>query len=212
VAGFDLAHSVGNVPLNLHDAEVDFAVWCHYKYVSAGPGAVGGAFIHRRHGERADIPRLAGWWGHDLATRFAMGPAFHATPGADGWQLSNPPILSLAPLAAALELFDEAGMGALRRKSDTLDAFARTLIRSRCNNRIEILTPDAPPERGCQLSLRVIGGRERGRRVFQKLESLGVVGDWREPDVIRIAPMPLYTSYSDVDDAITHLASALDLT
>jgi kynureninase len=209
VAGFDLAHSVGNVPLTLHDDGVDFAVWCHYKYVSAGPGAVAGAFVHARHGTRSDLPRLAGWWGHDLATRFKMGPEFHPTPGADGWQVSNPPILSLAPLAASLAVFDDAGMERLRAKSDALDAFARQLIRDRCGARIEILTPDRPAERGCQLSLRVVGGRELGRRTFQRLESRGVIGDWREPDVIRIAPMPLYTRFADVDRAIHLLAEAL---
>ncbi len=210
VAGFDLAHSIGNVPLTLHDDGVDFAVWCHYKYVSAGPGAVAGAFVHARHGTRADVPRLAGWWGHDLATRFKMGPEFHPSPGADGWQLSNPPILSLAPLAASLALFDAAGMDRLRSKSDALDGFARRLIRERCGERIEILTPDRAVERGCQLSLRVVAGRECGRRTFQRLESRGVIGDWREPDVIRIAPMPLYTRFCDVDRAIHLLAEALE--
>jgi kynureninase len=210
LAGFDLAHAVGNVPLQLHEDGVDFAVWCHYKYVSAGPGAVAGAFVHERHATRTDLPRLAGWWGHDLATRFRMGPEFHPTPGADGWQLSNPPILSLAPLAASLAVFDDVGMPALRQKSHALDGFARALIRERCGSRIEILTPEHPAERGCQLSLRVVAGREHGRRTFQRLERAGVVGDWREPDVIRIAPMPLYTRFCDVERAIAHLADALD--
>lgn len=210
VVGFDLAHAVGNVPLTLHDDGADFAVWCHYKYVSAGPGAVGGAYVHSRHADRAEVPRLAGWWGHDPATRFAMGPEFRAMPGAEGWQVSNPPILSLAPLAAALAIFDDVGMPRLREKSNALDAFARRLIHARCGNRIDILTPEAQTERGCQLSLRVTAGRDRGRLTFERLESLGVIGDWREPDVIRIAPMPLYTSFADVDLAVRHLATALE--
>jgi kynureninase len=208
--GFDLAHAIGNVPLNLHADDVDFAMWCHYKYVSAGPGAVGGAFVHERHGLRTDITRLAGWWGHDLASRFQMGPDFRPTPGADGWQLSNPPILSLAPLAASLAIFDEAGMGRIRDKSHALDRFARELIAQRCGERIDIVTPADADARGCQLSLRVVAGREHGRRVFQRLEAMGVIGDWREPDVIRLAPMPLYTRFIDVERATQCLALALD--
>ncbi len=207
--GFDLAHAVGNVPLNLHDHAVDFAVWCHYKYLCSGPGAVGGAFIHDRHAHAAGLKRLTGWWGHDLATRFRMGPEFHATAGADGWQLSNPPILSLAPLAAALAIFDEAGMTRMRAKSNALDTFARRVIAAHCGSHIQILTPSDEASRGCQLSLRVVAGREYGRRVFQRLEALGVIGDWREPDVIRLAPMPLYTRFADVDAAISRLAEAL---
>jgi kynureninase len=210
LVGFDLAHAVGNVPLQLHEHGVDFAIWCHYKYVSAGPGAIGGAFVHDRHHVNVDLKRLTGWWGHDLATRFRMGPEFQAATGADGWQLSNPPILSLAPLAAALALFDKAGMTAMRAKSQALDAFARRLIAARCGSRIEILTPSASAARGCQLSLRVIGGREHGRRIFEHLTAHNVIGDWRDPDVIRLAPMPLYTQFAEVEVAVTRLAEALN--
>ena len=208
--GFDLAHAVGNIPLQLHAHDVDFAMWCHYKYVSGGPGAVGGAFVHERHGTRTDLPRLAGWWGHERSSRFQMGPNFQPTPGADGWQLSNPPILSLAPLAASLAIFDEAGMDRIREKSHALDRFARELIALRCGERIDILTPIDAGSRGCQLSLRVVAGREHGRRVFERLEAMGVIGDWREPDVIRLAPMPLYTRFIDVERATQCLAQALE--
>lgn len=195
--GFDLAHAVGNIPLTLHDAAPDFAVWCHYKYLNAGPGAVAGAFVHERHGH-GDTPRFAGWWGHDKRTRFQMGPEFVAAPGADGWQLGNPPILSMAPLRASLELFERAGLPALRRKSLQLTGYLETLIHARLAETLQILTPADPAQRGCQLSLRVIGGRERGRALFEYLQSVGVLGDWREPDVIRISPVPLYTRYRDI--------------
>ncbi|MDR6674778.1 kynureninase [Xanthomonas sp. 1678] len=195
--GFDLAHAVGNLPLTLHDTAPDFAVWCHYKYLNAGPGAVAGAFVHERHGH-GDTPRFAGWWGHDKRTRFQMGPQFVAAPGADGWQLSNPPILSMAPLRASLELFERAGLPALRRKSLQLTGYLDTLIRARLAETLQILTPADPAQRGCQLSLRVAGGREQGRALFEYLQSVGVLGDWREPDVIRISPVPLYTRYRDV--------------
>ncbi|AVY66443.1 kynureninase [Xanthomonas translucens] len=195
--GFDLAHAVGNIPLTLHDAAPDFAVWCNYKYLNAGPGAVAGAFVHERHGH-GDTPRFAGWWGHDKRTRFQMGPEFVAAPGADGWQLGNPPILSMAPLRASLELFERAGLPALRRKSLQLTGYLETLIHARLAETLQILTPADPAQRGCQLSLRVIGGRERGRALFEYLQSVGVLGDWREPDVIRISPVPLYTRYRDI--------------
>ncbi|QNH16738.1 kynureninase [Xanthomonas sp. SS] len=195
--GFDLAHAVGNIPLTLHDTAPDFAVWCHYKYLNAGPGAVAGAFVHERHGH-GDTPRFAGWWGHDKRTRFQMRPEFVAAPGADGWQLSNPPILSMAPLRASLQLFERAGLPALRRKSLQLTGYLETLIRARLAETLQIVTPADPAQRGCQLSLRVIGGRERGRALFEYLQSVGVLGDWREPDVIRISPVPLYTRYRDV--------------
>jgi kynureninase len=195
--GFDLAHAVGNIPLTLHDTAPDFAVWCHYKYLNAGPGAVAGAFVHERHGH-GDAPRLAGWWGHDKRTRFQMGPQFVAAPGADGWQLSNPPILSMAPLRASLDLFERTGLPALRRKSLQLTGYLETLIRARLAGTLQIVTPADPAQRGCQLSLRVAGGRARGRALFEYLQSVGVLGDWREPDVIRISPVPLYTRYRDV--------------
>jgi len=197
VAGFDLAHAVGNLPLRLHDSGADFAVWCHYKYMNAGPGAIGGCFVHERHA-RTQRPRFAGWWGHDQRTRFQMGPAFAPTPGADGWQLSNPPILALAPLRASLELFAHAGMGALRARSLRLTGYLEALIRERLADTLQIVTPRDPEHRGAQLSLRVAGGRARGRALFDALSRDGIIGDWREPDVIRISPAPLYNTHADI--------------
>lgn len=197
MVGFDLAHAAGNLALQLHDSDADFAAWCHYKYFNAGPGAVAGAFVHARHAH-SDRPRFAGWWGHDASTRFKMGPEFHPTPGAEGWQLSNPPVLALAPLRSSLALFQRAGMAALRQKSQRLTGYLETLIHARLDDRLEIVTPAEPARRGCQLSLRVIGGRARGRALFEHLESQGVLGDWREPDVIRISPAPLYNTHQDV--------------
>jgi kynureninase len=202
IVGFDLAHAVGNLPLRLHDSGADFAVWCHYKYMNSGPGAVAGCFVHERHA-RTDRPRFAGWWGHDQATRFRMGPEFVPTHGADGWQLSNPPILGLAPLRASLDLFAQAGMPALRAKSERLTGDLESLIRAHLGHVLQIVTPASPVERGCQLSLRVIGGRgmagrSAGRALFEFLASRGVLGDWREPDVIRISPAPLYNTHADV--------------
>ena len=198
VAGLDLAHAVGNLPLSLHDDGADFAVWCHYKYVNAGPGAVAGCFVHERHGA-SNLPRLAGWWGHEAATRFRMAPEFVPSAGAEGWQLSNPPVLALAPLRASLEQFDRAGgMAVLRAKSEKLTGFLDSLVRRRLGDVLEIITPAEPARRGAQLSLRVAGGRERGRGLFDYLRDTGILGDWREPDVIRISPAPLYNRYSDV--------------
>ncbi|KFN50902.1 hypothetical protein P873_00710 [Arenimonas composti TR7-09 = DSM 18010] len=195
--GFDLAHGAGNLALQLHDSGCDFAAWCHYKYCNAGPGAVAGAFVHEQHAQ-AELPRFAGWWGHDPSTRFRMGPHFQPTPGADGWQLSNPPILALAPLRVSLELFAEAGMDRLRAKSERLTGFLEQQVRTRLAETLEILTPAEPARRGCQLSLRVAGGRARGRALFEHLEHIGIVGDWREPDVIRISPVPLYNTFEDI--------------
>ncbi|MEG3191171.1 kynureninase [Lysobacter sp. D1-1-M9] len=197
VCGFDLAHAVGNLELALHDSNADFAVWCHYKYLNSGPGAVAGCFIHERHAQ-TERPRLAGWWGHEASTRFRMAPEFVPTPGAEGWQLSNPPILGLAPLRASLELFDRVGMRALRDKSRRLTGYLEALIRARLLDTLQIVTPAGPERRGCQLSLRVVGGHERGRALFDYLAANGVLGDWREPDVIRISPTPLYNTHADV--------------
>jgi kynureninase len=198
VVGFDLAHAAGNLPLALHDSGADFAAWCHYKYCNSGPGAVAGAFVHARHA-RTDRPRFAGWWGHDQSTRFRMGPEFVPTPGADGWQLSNPPILALAPLRVSLELFAEAGMDRLRAKSLQLTGFLERRVREDLADTLAIVTPAEPDRRGCQLSLRVAGGRDRGRALFEHLEAHGVIGDWREPDVIRISPVPLYNRFADIE-------------
>jgi kynureninase len=197
IVGFDLAHAVGNLPLRLHDIDADFAVWCHYKYMNSGPGAVGGCFVHARHGDTTR-PRFAGWWGHDQKTRFQMGPAFAPSHGADGWQLSNPPILGLAPLRASLALFERAGMCALREKSVRLTGYLATLIDTRLADTLQLVTPKEPPRRGAQLSLRVAGGRTQGRALFEYLSHNGVLGDWREPDVIRISPAPLYNTHADV--------------
>ena len=183
--------------MQLHDDDADFAVWCHYKYMNSGPGAIGGCFVHARHAH-TERPRFAGWWGHDPTTRFQMGPTFAATPGADGWQLSNPPVLALAPLRASLEVFGRAGMGALRQKSLRLTAYLEALIRERLADTLQVVTPRVPELRGAQLSLRVASGHEHGRSLFEYLATVGVLGDWREPDVIRISPAPLYNTHADV--------------
>lgn len=195
--GFDLAHAAGNLPLNLHDSGADFAAWCSYKYLNSGPGAIAGCFVHDRHAN-AKLPRFAGWWGHDKTTRFKMGPEFIPTPGADGWQLSNPPIFALAPLRVSLEIFQQAGMQNLRKKSLKLTAYLEALIQQELQNTLSIATPANPDQRGCQLSLRVNAGREQGRALFEALSAQGIIGDWREPDVIRISPTPLYNNHSDV--------------
>ncbi|GAB3736600.1 kynureninase [Silanimonas algicola] len=196
--GFDLAHAAGNLPLALHDSDADFAAWCTYKYLNSGPGAVAGAFVHERHGRRTELPRLAGWWGHRADTRFLMAPQFEPAEGAEGWQMSNPPILAMAPIRASLELFDAATMPALRAKSLALTGYLEALVNTHLCERIEILTPADPSRRGCQLSLRVAGGRAMGRALFEHLAANGVLGDWREPDVIRISPAPLYNRFTDV--------------
>ncbi|HWL63733.1 MAG TPA: kynureninase [Steroidobacteraceae bacterium] len=208
LCGFDLAHSIGNTPLSLHDGGADFAVWCSYKYLNAGPGAVGGAFVHSRH-ERAQLPGLAGWWGHDRGSRFQMGPEFLPSPGAAGWQVSNPPILSTAPLLASLQIFEEAGMPALRAKSLAMTALLLEGLEA-CGGSIESISPRDPARRGCQLSLRVHTGREAGRRLFDRLTRQGVVADWREPDILRFAPVPLYNTFGEVARFCELLAAAVE--
>jgi kynureninase len=203
--GFDLAHSIGNVGLHLHDSGADFAVWCSYKYLNAGPGAIGGCFVHERHA-RSTLPRLCGWWGHDPATRFAMGPAFEPADGAAGWQISNPSILSAAPLLASLDLFMLAGFAHLRAKSVALSGYLSFLL---AGLPVEILTPMEPQSRGSQLSLRMGRDATHGRAVFELLQQAGMVCDWREPDVIRAAPVPLYNSFEDVFRFATALQTAL---
>jgi kynureninase len=197
LVGLDLAHAAGNVPLQLHDWKVDFAVWCTYKYLNAGPGAVAGCFVHERHARRSEVPRFGGWWGNDPVHRFRMHlePEFRAQPSADGWQLSNPPILALAPLRVSLRLFDDAGLPALRAKSKKLTAYMQSWVDHAADGRIETLTPRPADERGCQLSLRALG---RPRELFVALREAGIVGDFREPDVVRVAAVPLYNSFHDV--------------
>lgn len=207
--GFDLAHAAGNVPLALHDWNVDFAVWCTYKYLNAGPGAIAAAFVHERHGNNPDLPRLAGWWGNDPATRFRMhlNPHFIPRPGAEGWASSNPPILAMAPLLASLEIFDEAGMPALRQQSLALTGALEAGLHAAAEGRITILTPADPEARGCQLSLLV---PRNSRGVFDRLRAAGVVADFRQPDVIRMAPVPLYNTIEEMGQVVTHFRAALD--
>lgn len=195
IAGFDLAHTVGNTDLRLHDWNVDFAVWCSYKYLNGGPGAVGGCFVHERHGMKAR-PRYAGWWGNDPSTRFQMhlNPVFVPVSGADGWQLSNPPILSMAPLRAALDLFDQVGMPALRARSQRLTGYLEFLIRRLPPGVVEIVTPEDSTARGCQLSLRA----PRASELSGVLRDRGIVTDFRPPDAIRVAPVPLYNTFQEV--------------
>ncbi len=209
MVGFDLAHAAGNLDLALHDSGCDFAVWCSYKYLNSGPGAVAGCFVHARHAH-SGVQRLAGWWGHDQSSRFRMQPGFVAMPGADGWQLSNPPILALAPLRVSLEIFRRAGMQRLRARSRELTGFLERLIRSEVDDVLDILTPADAARRGAQLSLRVKGPRDTGRSLFDHLHAEGVVVDWREPDVIRAAPTPLYNRREDCVRLVAAVAAWRD--
>ena len=207
--GADLAHAVGNVPLSLHDWNVDFAVWCSYKYLNAGPGAVGGCFVHERHAERRDLPRFAGWWGHDKATRFRMGPGFEPIPGAEGWQISNPPVLSTAPLLASLAVFRSAGIDRLRDKSLALTRYMRRLIEARLPGAVEVVTPPHAAGHGSQVSLRLSTPRVTAKLCHERMMAHGVIGDWREPDTLRLSAVPLYNSFQDVFTAIEALEAAL---
>jgi kynureninase len=209
VVGLDLAHGIGNTLLELHDWNVDFAVWCSYKYLNAGPGAIGGCFVHERHARKFDLPRFAGWWGHDAALRFEMGPEFSPIPGAQGWQVSNPPVLSAAPLLASLDIFQRAGIRRLREKSIALTGYLQRLIEALPTGLLDIITPSAASDRGCQLSLRIARSPADAKRSHDLLTAAGVVGDWREPDVLRLAPIPLYNSYSDVFAAVERLSQAV---
>ncbi|MDH3647269.1 MAG: kynureninase [Gammaproteobacteria bacterium] len=195
MVGFDLAHAIGNIPLQLHDWDVDFAAWCTYKYMNSGPGAIGGCYINKRYAEDDSLSRLAGWWGHDKSSRFRMGPEFIPIPGAEGWQLSNPPILSLAPVLASLDIFDRVGIPALRDKSTKLTSYLAWLVDKKLDEHIQIITPQHA--RASQLSLR-LRRPELGREVQKRLGIRGVICDWREPDVIRVAPVPLYNRYTEV--------------
>lgn len=196
--GWDLAHAAGNIPMQLHDWGVDFAAWCGYKYLNSGPGGVSGVFIHERHHGKKDIPRFEGWWGHNKESRFAMPDQFEPIPTAEAWQLSNAPVLSMTPLLASLELFEEAGMDALRSKAQKLTGYLEYVLKRVAEDtgrEMKVLTPTAPSQRGCQLSVVIPG---LGRQMFEKISARGVIADWREPAVIRLAPVPLYNSFGDV--------------
>lgn len=208
VVGFDLAHSVGNMPLALGELGADFAVWCSYKYLNAGPGAIAGCFVSSRHFASPVCHRLAGWWGHEMATRFDMPHDFNASYGASGFNISNQSVFATAPLIAALALFHEAGMERLRHKSIALTGFFEGLLAERLPE-VRSITPRAVEARGAQLSLRLQGGEARGRAVFKWLAEHGVVCDWREPDIIRAAPVPLYNSFEDVFLFVERLEQAL---
>jgi kynureninase len=206
VVGLDLAHAVGNVLLQLHDWGPDFAVWCSYKYLNGGPGCVGGCFVHERHERAWDVPRFAGWWGHDEKTRFQMRPDFHPMPGAEGWQLSNPPILALAPLRSSMEIFAEAGMDRLRAKSISLTSYMEFLLNEQSAAGFSIITPCEVGRRGAQLSIRL---PRNGRQLCDRLLAEGVIGDWREPETFRVAAVPLYNSYRDVYRFVQRFSTAL---
>lgn len=208
--GWDLAHAAGNVPLKLHDWGVDFACWCTYKYLNSGPGSVSGVFVHERYAHE-DVPRFAGWWGYDKSSRFKMESGFKPIPGAEGWQLSNAPVLNMAAHKASLEIFDEVGMERIRKKALSLTAYLEYVInevsRTIANGKFEVITPAEPENRGSQLSILMHG---QGRPLFDKLTELGVIADWREPNVIRMAPVPLYNSYTDIHSFGVALTQALN--
>jgi kynureninase len=195
MVGFDCAHGAGNVDLDLHNSGADFAVWCTYKYMNSGPGSLSGCFVHERHAYDKDLNRFTGWWSHNKATRFNMRREFDVLPGAEGWQLSNPPILSMAAIKASLDLFDDIGFDKLLEKSKKLTGYFEFLLKTLGDDTIRIITPENPRERGCQLSIQVLNA---DKSLHNKLTEAGVISDWREPDVIRCAPVPLYNSFKDV--------------
>ena len=206
MVGIDLAHGAGNIQLNLHDSSIDFAAWCTYKYLNSGPGSLSGLFVHEKHAQRKDLPRFAGWWNHNKETRFNMRQPFDVMEGAEGWQLSNPPILSMAAIKASLDIFEKVGMDALVKKSKKLTGFFEYLVNEIASDTIEIITPTNPNERGCQLSLQV---KNADKNLHKKLTENNIITDWREPDVIRCAPVPMYTSFEDVYHMVTILESLL---
>ena len=207
LVGFDLAHGAGNIQPNLHETAADFAVWCTYKYLNSGPGSLGGCFVHERHGNNPNLNRFAGWWGHNKKTRFNMRYEFDPIPGAEGWQLSNPPILSMAAIRASLDTFAEAGFENLRKKSERLTGYLEFLLDEMKMDAINVITPRNPIERGCQLSIQL---KNADRKLHDKLTQAGIISDWREPDVIRIAPTPLYNSFEDVYRFSEKLKSILE--
>ncbi len=207
--GFDCAHGAGNVDLQLHDSGADFAVWCSYKYMNSGPGSLAGCFVHERHAHDKELPRFAGWWGHNKETRFKMRDGFDPIPGVESWQLSNPPILSMAAIKASLEIFQEAGIKNLRKKADSLTGYLEYLVDDIGDDRIKIISPRDIKQRGSQLSIQV---KSADKSLFDKITEAGVIADWREPDVIRIAPTALYNSYEDVYRFSELLKEQLDAT
>ena len=206
MVGIDLAHGAGNIQPNLHDSSIDFAAWCTYKYLNSGPGSLSGLFVHEKHAQRKDLPRFAGWWNHNKETRFNMRQPFDVMEGAEGWQLSNPPILSMAAVKASLDIFEKVGMDALVKKSKKLTGFFEYLVNEIASDTIKIITPTNPNERGCQLSLQV---KNADKNLHKKLTENNIITDWREPDVIRCAPVPMYTSFEDVYHMVTILESLL---
>ena len=206
MVGIDLAHGAGNIQPNLHDSDVDFAAWCTYKYLNSGPGSLSGLFVHEKHAHDRELPRFSGWWNHNKETRFNMRQPFDVMPGAEGWQLSNPPILSMAAIKASLDMFAKVGMDALREKSIKLTGYFEYLINQIDSNSIKIITPVNPKERGCQLSVQV---KNADKSLHQKLTENNIITDWREPDVIRCAPVPMYSSYEDVYRMVEILKSLL---
>ncbi len=207
IVGFDLAHGAGNIQPNIHNSGADFAVWCTYKYLNSGPGSLGGCFIHERHANNPDIKRFTGWWGHNKQTRFNMRQDFDLLPGAEGWQLSNPSILSMAAIRASLDVFEEAGMENLRQKSVKLTGYMEFLFKEINEDRINIITPTDQNERGCQLSIQV---KNADKNLHTQLTESGVISDWREPDVIRVAPVPLYNTFEDVFKFIERFKEVLN--
>jgi kynureninase len=195
IVGFDLAHGAGNLYLQLHDWNVDFAVWCNYKYINGGPGTIASCFVHERHGHDQNIPRFAGWWGHDKETRFKMGPEFKPISGAEGWQLSNPPIFQLAALRASLEIFEEAGIKNLREKSVQMTGYFEYLLKQCCASVCDIVTPANSQERGAMLCLRM---KAPPQKLVEQFKNLGIIADFRNPDILRMTPAPLYTRYLDI--------------
>ncbi|WP_422092076.1 kynureninase [Tenacibaculum ovolyticum] len=204
--GIDLAHGAGNISLELHDSGVDFAAWCTYKYLNSGPGSLGGLFVHEKHAHNKELPRFSGWWNHNKETRFNMRQPFDVMEGAEGWQLSNPPILSMAAIKASLDMFAEVGMEALREKSEKLTGYFEFLINQIGSDSIKIITPSNPKERGCQLSIQV---KNADKSLHKKLTENNIITDWREPDVIRCAPVPMYTSFEDVYKMVSVLKGLL---
>jgi kynureninase len=207
MVGFDCAHGAGNVVLNLHDSGADFAVWCTYKYLNSGPGSLAGCFVHERHAYNKDLNRFTGWWSHNKLTRFNMRHEFDVLPGAEGWQLSNPPILSMAAIKASLDIFNQIGIDTLVEKSKKLTGYFEFLLKQLGEDKIRIITPINPNERGCQLSIQV---QKADRSLHHQLTEAGVISDWREPDVIRCAPVPLYNSFQDVYKLVEKLKDILN--